>query len=165
MSQGNGDTPNYLTISQTEFRDGFDAIAPLILEEWPQLAAEDLTATEGDLDLVIDYIAANTEHTRTLVRHYLTELMQVGKWRETPKQKLEQDSESPPKIEDYITTTLDRTIQALEGRTEKLITKVQSEMIPEVNRKAKDNIGNSLLTALGIGFILGVLFGGSGRGR
>jgi len=156
------DTPNRPTISQTEFAERFGAIAPLILEEWPQLAAEDLAATEGNLELAIDYIAARTEHTRTLVRHYLAELYRVQQWRETRQHS---DTPGPSKLEDYILPTLDRTLKTLEGRTEKLITRFETEMLPEVNRKAKENVGSSLLTALGIGFILGVLFGGSGRGR
>jgi hypothetical protein len=156
------DTPNRPTISQTEFAERFGAIAPLILEEWPQLAAEDLAATEGNLELAIDYIAARTEHTRTLIRHYLTELSQLQRWRETRPNAHTSD---PSKLEDYILPTLDRTLKTLEGRTEKLITRFETEMLPEVNRKAKDHVGTSLLTALGIGFILGLLFGGSGRGR
>ncbi|MGC9525748.1 MAG: hypothetical protein ACP5D7_09445 [Limnospira sp.] len=158
------DTPNRPTLSQTEFADRFDAIIPLILEEWPQLATEDLAATEGNLELAIDYIVARTDHTRTLVRHYLAELSRVQRWRET-RQNSDSPNSDPSKLEDYILPTLDRTLKTLEGRTEKLLTRFETEMLPEVNRKAKENVGTSLLTALGIGFILGLLLGGSSRGR
>lgn len=56
------------------FQQKFDALTPLILNEYQQLDADTLAYTEGNLDLVVDYIAAQTDHTRTLVQHHLGEL-------------------------------------------------------------------------------------------
>jgi ElaB/YqjD/DUF883 family membrane-anchored ribosome-binding protein len=166
MESAPSETVGQPTAPQTEFTDRFDAIAPLILEEWPHLTAEELAATEGRLEAVIDYIALRTEHTRTLIRHHLAELAQIQRLRDK-NQSDESDFSNPEKyqLENYIFPTFDRALKTLEKRTENLIDRFEAELLPEANRKAKEHVGTSLLTALGIGFILGLLLGGSGRGR
>ena len=67
------DTP----MNQTQFHAAFPQLASALLEEWPALQAEPLSATQGDLDKVIGLIVETTGHTKTLVRRQLGEILQI----------------------------------------------------------------------------------------
>lgn len=152
------------TLSTTEFKEHFASLVPLILEEWPAVVRESLEATSGNLEQVVDQIAAQTDRTRTLVRRQLTELYTLAK-AEATQLKAEAErlaSESKSRLD---VAQLEPLLHKLEERTEKLFAQFEKEVLPEVTEKAKQNLGTSLLTALGIGFLLGLLFGGWGRGR
>jgi len=154
-----------LPLPPDQFKQHFAAIAPLILEEWSDLSQDSLLATAGELDPVVTYIASVTEQTRTLTRRQLRELYQLALAEKTPKHsgrlsKTLTELTGKP-ISD---TDLKDTVELLEQRTEKLIEQLKQEVLPELSQKVRNNVGGSLLTALGIGFILGLLLGGS-RGR
>ncbi len=161
------------SLAPEPFRQQFAAIAPLILSEWSGLDAEQLSQTNGDLEQVVDLVAAHTERTRTLIRRQLRELYQLAIADATDRapQPTLADSltGSVPRISQLVTDTLadadvQATIARLEERTEKLLAQFKREVMPELTDKVQKNVGGSLLTALGIGFVLGVLLGG-GRGR
>lgn len=152
------------TLSTTEFKEHFASLVPLIIEEWPAVVRESLEATSGNLEQVVDQIAAQTDRTRTLVRRQLTELYTLAK-AEATQLKAEATrlaSESKSRLD---VAQLEPLLHKLEERTEKLFAQFEKDVLPEVTEKAKQNLGTSLLTALGIGFLLGLLFGGWGRGR
>jgi hypothetical protein len=69
---------NHASISPDQFQASFSSVAPLILEEWKQLAGDRLAAIAGDLEQVVDYIAAETDRTRTLIHRQLQELYQLA---------------------------------------------------------------------------------------
>ncbi|MBF2077118.1 MAG: hypothetical protein IGR76_00990 [Synechococcales cyanobacterium T60_A2020_003] len=85
------------------FQQKFDALTPLILNKYQQLDADTLAYTEGNLDLVVDYIAAQTDHTRTLVQHHLGELYSglkktLKRWM-YPKNLKKLNPSTPPVLE------------------------------------------------------------------
>lgn len=153
------------SIDPDRFKANFEAIAPLILEEWPTISPDSLMATEGELDPVVDCIATATDRTRALIRQQLRELYHLAvvepvRPRRSPlSERLSQRLYSP-----LSESELKKTLDALEERTEELLKQFKKDVLPELNEKVRNNVGGSLLTALGIGFVLGLLMGGS-RGR
>jgi hypothetical protein len=147
------------------FKANFEAIAPLILEEWPSMSPESLMATEGELDQVVDHVSSVTDRTRLLVRQQLRELYQLSVIAPAPPPR-SRISERLTKLANGTLTDsdLNTTLTLLEERTEELLGQFKKELLPELNEKVRNNVGGSLLTALGVGFILGLLLGGN-RGR
>jgi hypothetical protein len=128
-------------------------LIPLLSEEWPQLQPEALLATGGDLEQLVTYIAAQTEHTRALTRHHLGELyslwlVKVAEPAPAPTDELKSHSQVNQLLED------------LEARTDHLLKEFRSELLPELEKKARSNLGTTLVITLGLGFILGLLAGG-----
>jgi hypothetical protein len=153
------------TVDPDRFKANFAAIAPLILEEWPTIAQENLMATAGEPEQVVDCIAMATDHTRALIRQQLRELYCLAVM-ETPQPRRSRLSERLSKLADSPLTESDlkQTLDLLEERTEELLQQFQKDVLPELNEKVRKNVGGSLLTALGMGFVLGLLMGGR-RGR
>lgn len=180
------DNSSTFLLSRDEFKAHFAAIVPLILEEWPDVPPTILHNSEGEFDRVVTCIALSTEHTRSLIRRQLRELYLLAVAQPSHRQpqldrgplqpqssgsdlpqrqssrlmeRLTQLTSHPPTDAD-----LKETIALLEERTEELLAQFKQEVLPDLKEKAKQNIGGSLITALGIGFIVGLIVGG-GRGR
>lgn len=161
-------------LSNDSFKHNLDELIPLIEAEWPSMDTEVIRAAEGDVDAVVDYIAAQTEHTRTLVRRQLAELNGLAIRdriaQETQTQPVANGNGSSAKSSTNgtngsgLSSEIDQILQVLERHTEDLVVQFKKDVLPEVGDRARSNIGTSLLTALGIGFVLGIILGG-GRGR
>jgi hypothetical protein len=143
---------NTITPLQDAFKHHFDAMVPLIIAEWPQLIKENLLATEGDLELAVAYISGETDRTQTLIRRQIRELSTLVEANGAALETADAAPSPPSSIE----TLLDD----LESRTEHLIQELKAEMLPELEQRARSNLGQSLLIALGIGFVLGLILGG-----
>lgn len=162
-------------LSDDSFKDNLNELIPLIEAEWPSMDTEVIRAAEGDVDAVVDYIAAQTEHTRTLVRRQLAELNSLA-----IRDRITKEAQVKPATNGSSTNSInstsngtngsglsseiDQILQVLERHTEDLVGQFKKDVLPEVSDRARSNIGTSLLTALGIGFLLGIIIGG-GRGR
>ncbi|MBO9999321.1 MAG: hypothetical protein J7641_10000 [Cyanobacteria bacterium SID2] len=142
------------TVASDGFREKFEVLVSMVLEEWPQVSREELLETEGELDRVVELVATRTEHTKQLVRRQLAEL-----------DRLCESPETEPEIDRNANLSVDEVLERLERRTEKLLDRVKAEVLPEVKVQTKRHPVTSLLTAMGIGFILGLLFAGGGRNR
>lgn len=149
----------------SRFQATFRTIAPLILAEWPTVKQDALEATAGQVDQVIDCIATATGHTHTLIRRQLGELYQMA--------IAPQSQAPPPRLSDRVTqllnepwgdTNLQEAIAHLETQTEKLLQQMKQEMLPDLQEQVQKHPLKSVLTAVGIGFVLGLLVGGR-RGR
>jgi hypothetical protein len=128
-------------------------LAPLLLEEWPQLQHDQVLATEGNLDDLIGYISTQTEHTRTLIRRHLGELysLRQAKVTQPPTARIDE-------LKSH--SQVNQLLEELETRTDRLIKEFRSELLPELEQKARSNLGTTLVITLGLGFILGLLAGG-----
>jgi hypothetical protein len=133
---------------QEAFQQNFQTLLPLILAEWPQLSQAKLLEAEGNLEHAVTTIADHTDHTRTLVRRQLSELATLA----TQKTDQIKSSKTYAKV--------DELVHDLEARTEDLMKEFKAEVLPELESQARSNLGTSLLITLGLGFILGLLFGG-----
>ncbi len=142
-----------VTPSQTTFRQHFEAMVPLLLAEWPQLIEANLLDTEGDLDLTVAYISGETDRTQTLIRRQIQELTTLVEAAAAPITSSNGAEPSPP-------SSIENLLDDLESRTEHLIQELKAEMLPELEQRARGNLGQSLLIALGIGFVLGLILGG-----
>jgi hypothetical protein len=157
--------PDSIMPSPAQFKEHFEGIAPLILEEWPEVAPESLRATEGELNQVIEYVATSTDHTRALIRFQLRELYQIVASEQSQSELSRLSQRLSQLANDHLSeSNLKDTVTRLEEQTEELLAQFKKDVLPELNKKVRNNVGGSLLTVLGIGFILGWLFGG-GRGR
>ena len=142
--------PNGATqVSADGFRAAFGRITPLIKEEWPGLDDQALAGTEGDLEKVVDLVAAHVERTRVAVRRQLGELHALAT----------RAPEGHKDLDGILSTV--RRLEALAADEAK---RVRAAMQPRVEAKVRENVWTSLFWALGIGFILGILFGGRRRG-
>lgn len=147
---------NTISPGHKTFSQHFDAMVPLVMAEWPQLIEENLLATEGDLDLAVAYISDETDRTQTLIRRQLKELaslVEPGDEAPIVPPSAPKDDVSPP-------SSIENLLDDLESRTEHLIQELKAEMLPELEQRARSNLGQSLLIALGIGFVLGLILGG-----
>lgn len=154
-----------LPVAPDTFKANFGAIAPLILEEWPSISHDNLMATEGEFDRVVDHVASVTDRTRLLVRQQLRELYQLAILPPAQPRRSRLSERLTQLANGALSDSeLNQTLTLLEERTEELLGQVKKEILPELNEKVRNNVGGSLLTALGVGFILGLLLGGS-RGR
>lgn len=179
------DNSSTFLLSPDEFKAHFAAIVPLILEEWPDVPPTILHSSDGEFDRVVTCIALSTEHTRTLIRRQLRELYLLAVTQASHRRPQANGRPLPPQtatpepsrpsshLMERLTqlashppaeANLKETIALLEERTEELLAQFKQDVLPDLKEKAKQNIGGSLLTALGIGFILGLIVGG-GRGR
>lgn len=160
MSQQNG----YVILPE-RFKAAFAAVSPLILAEWQQVSAEQLATTDGDLPRVVEYIAKTTEHTQTLVHRQLYELYQIALDEQRQAATTPITQAVSRLLQDQINDdSVKQTIAQLEAKTEALLQQFKQEMLPEVNQKLQKNPVSTLLAAVGIGFVLGLLLGGR-RGR
>ena len=134
-------------------------LIPLMLEEWPQLSGEALENIVDDPEATVIYIATHTEHTRTLVRRHLEELASLRHAEPEPEPEPETEVTQVDPAEP-LPSTIDQLLGELEDRTDQLIQDFKAEMLPELEKKARRNLGTSLLMALGFGVIVGLLLGG-----
>jgi ElaB/YqjD/DUF883 family membrane-anchored ribosome-binding protein len=149
MSEGNGVSTG---LSQESFAGAFDSLQSAILSEWPIVDGERLKETAGDLEKVIELVAEATEHTRTLVRKQLAELSTL----DGPKKK-----SSVSAAREKASDMLDR----LEKRTNELVKELRGTVLVNAKAKVRENVFVTIFAALGIGLLLGFLFGGMRRGR
>lgn len=171
-------------LSDESLQENWGELMPLIQAEWPNIDTDVIKAAEGDLAAIVDYIAAQTEHTRTLVRRQLAELNSLAIRdriateapiksatngnRIDPHTNASTDTGTDHKTSNGnssgLSSEIDQVLQVLERHTDDLLQQFKKDVLPEVSDRARSNIGTSLLTALGIGFLLGIIIGG-GRGR
>lgn len=149
MATGNGAGA---PISAETFKSSFGALEAAILAEWPAIEREALAATAGELDQVIDLVALKTEHTRTLVRRQIAELAQLCEGGEGPKAAAESKQ-----------SRAERLLEAWQKRTQDLAKELRENVLANAEKKVRENVLTSILVALGLGLVLGFLFGGLRR--
>lgn len=161
MTSPHPDSPQF----DEHFQANFAAIAPLILEEWVQVSAEQLAATQGNFQAVVDCIATITEHTHVLTRRQLHELYQIALDQHLKPKSFQVTERLIQFANQKLTESqLKTTVEHLESQTETLLQQLKQDLLPELNQKVQKHPVGSLLTAVGVGFVLGLLLGGR-RGR
>jgi hypothetical protein len=158
--------------SKTAFTSAFSRLAPAILSEWAEVDSAALAATGGELEKVVAVIAGATGHTKALLRRQLQELYYVvtmpplesaGGKRPRPAEAeaggfaaAASGAAAPP---------VDHLLEELERRTAQIMRELRGGFLGEARDRVKDNVFFSLLVAVGLGFIVGVLFTGFSRGK
>lgn len=126
----------------------FDTLRPLLLAEWPALDRAALDATGGDLDAVVALLVELTGQPAAELRQKVDDLVAVA-------------GDSRGRV---AAARLESALRRMEARANELRDRVKDDLVPEAEQKIKDNLLASLLIALGLGVILGLLMGGR-RGR
>lgn len=150
-------------MTKAAFHAVWSQIAPLILAEWEQIDEEALEKTEGDLDKVAALVAERAGRTRAMAKRLLFELYQVTVGTEPPPRtrasQRRQNGESP------LPESVETMVHELERRAAQVMRELRGGFLRQTTHRIHDNLIFSLLVTLGLGFIVGVLFTGSGRGR
>ena len=125
----------------------FERLVPALKAEWPELDADELMATSGELDALVELIVGTTGHTKTLVRRQVAELhglLQTG---------------------NPVLDRLEEMLGRLEGRARDL---ADHQLVDRGRELAEERVRanplQSVLWALVAGLVLGLLLGGR-RGR
>ncbi|MEI8258575.1 MAG: hypothetical protein WCJ30_23120, partial [Deltaproteobacteria bacterium] len=126
---------------------------PLVAKEWPALDGEALAKTDGDLERVVALVVQATAQSEPFVRGKLEELLALAS---RPANTNDSARARDPLIE---------LLERLEKKTTELASELRGSVLPTAREKVKDNLLVSLLVALGLGFILGVIFTMGGRRR
>lgn len=126
-------------------REHFQALLPLLQQEWPEIARERWEATRGSLEELVQLIASQTSHTRTVIRAQLLELVNhVGRIRENPK-------------------AWDEALHPLEERLDTLVDELRRDLGPRLKRGIRQQPLLSLSVAVLAGLVTGLLLGSSRR--
>ncbi len=136
------------------FQESFDKIRPLIREEWPGVAEDALAATGGDYDRVVTLIAAETEHTKTLVKRQLAEL------RDEAAKGAAANGNS---VKSAVDAKLQEVLQKLQDRSNEIAGYVKKQLVADAKAKVSENPLVTVLMAIGLGILLGFILRGSGR--
>ncbi|WP_025782334.1 hypothetical protein [Candidatus Synechococcus spongiarum] len=125
--------------------DHFQSLLPLLQQEWPEIARERWEATRGSLEELVQLIASQTSHTRTIIRAQLLELVDhLGRIRERPR-------------------TWEEALHPLEEQLDTLMEELRRDLAPRLKRKIRQQPLLSLSVAILAGFVTGLLLGGSRR--
>lgn len=126
-------------------REHFQALLPLLQQEWPEIAREHWEATRGSLAELVQLITSQTSQTRTVIRAQLLELVNhMERMRETPKE-------------------WDEVLRPLEERLDTLLNELRRDLRPRLKRSIQQQPLLSLSVAVLAGLVAGLLLGGSRR--
>jgi hypothetical protein len=159
------------------FSRSFSGLQPAILEEWDEVDEESLLATGGELDKVLALLAERTQRTKALLRRQLEELYFVVKEEEpaepgAPKTgpgrrhgQGQRQAERGAHGRRHGPEQYGELLKEFEERTAHIVKELRGNLFDGARGRVKENVFFSLLIALGLGFIVGVLFTGGGRGK
>ena len=154
-----------VVFNEADFTAHFDALKALIHEEWPQLDAGALDATDGDAAAVIQLGAEQTEHTRALGRSQLGELQHVLTLQGGGPRRLEK---AVKRLEEQVGQMRSRASNEWAPAARERVAGAKDKVVharDEVESKMHEHILISLLIAVGFGVVFGLLVGGFNRGR
>ena len=145
-----------IDVDKDAFKATFSEVSVYIREEWPEVEADALAATEGDFDEVVNLVALSTASTKTKVKKHVAELKKLADDLERLKTPAEPEQSATEKAKDLL--------NKLEARATELKDVAPQDLVKDAQKTIEQNVWVSLLIALGFGFILGLLIR-DGRGR
>jgi hypothetical protein len=145
---------------KAQFKESFAAVTPLMKEEWPDLDADALAATDGDLDQAVALLATHLESTKAAARRHISELVDLAAAQQAhrersngaakPSDSDDTQSKLPP-LDDVMAA-----IRRLELFATEEVKRVSTEVVPAARAQAQKSMWTSLLIALGLGLFLGM---------
>ena len=138
--------PAPFQLSEEAFRRSFAEMRPLIRKEWPQVDDASLDATGGDLGGVVELISKKTDQTPEKVRKQLAELSEIAE-----------------NAGNNIEKRLNVIIENLEAKSKQLMGNIRNDVLPQAEATVRENLWASILVAMGLGLVLGLVVGLSGR--
>ena len=134
------------------FTDAFPEVKPLICAEWPDVDSTAIDQTDGDYGKVVELVCAATEQEQELVERQLAELQQVA-------------SDEEPVPAGAKGRPVHEAMRSMQGKMNEVAHYVRQQMLDDAKSKARENFLVTLLLAIGLGFVLGIIVRGFGRGR
>lgn len=142
----------------------------LVANEWPDIDADALAATEGELDRVVALVAKTADRTKVWARSRLEEIYEAARAESGRNGKSngvasegETDKSKRPRTEQVDELLV--AIKRFEGFALEEAKKMSGKMIPAAEEKAKKNLWLSLALALGLGFFFGLWLRGGRSSR
>jgi hypothetical protein len=157
------------------FQEAFGDLRSLILEEWPELDADELDTTEGALDRVVVLVAGVSGRTKAMSRRLLAELVEVSALDAAPR-----PTPAPPRrpappparpmaraarTEPSVSEPVESLVTSLEAHLEALTREVKRDVAPLAADTAREHLGLVLLLTAGIAFAVGLFLGALGYPR
>lgn len=179
MTKTEDSTP-HAPMTRAQFHSTFGQLASVLLEEWPQLEADTLSGTSGELEKVVALIVDKTGHTKTLIRRQLEELYRVvtapieTKTSTARSAAFAQEAHAAASSVSHAAQEALHTAEDILLQLEKKVghlfrelqaRKLHSGVLAKTASSIREHWFLSLLSALGLGFISGILFGGLTRGK
>jgi hypothetical protein len=130
---------------------GFAELRPLILAEWPKVAEDALDETEGDHAKIVELVVASGDFEGELVERQLAELAELAR--------------EDGKAADGGDRPVQEVARSLQTKMNEVASYVRGQMLADARGKARENFLVTLLLAIGLGFVLGIIVRGFGRGR
>lgn len=137
------------------FAEAFSSVKPLICAEWPKVDPKALDKTKGNWAKVVDLVVAATDQKQDLVERQLGELQQVAA-EDTPPAADAAETKGRP---------MQEAMRSMQTKMNEVAEYVRRQMLDDAKTKARENFLVTLLLAIGLGFILGIIVRGFGRGR
>jgi len=144
------------------FAKAFPGLQPLICAEWAEVDAKALEATEGDYEKVVALVSSATEHSKTLVKRHLAELLQVASEDAAKPAAGSTPSESAVGAAQR---SLQEALRVLQAKANEVADYVRNQALTDAKTKVEQHPLVTLLMAVGLGLILGFLLRGLGRDR
>lgn len=131
----------------------FAELKPLIMAEWPKVAEDALDETHGDRDAIVEVVVASAEVAREVAERQVDELRQLA--RDEPSAAAGDGAARP----------VQEVARSLQAKMNEVASYVRGQMLEDARGKARENFLVTLLLAIGLGFVLGIIVRGFGRGR
>jgi hypothetical protein len=145
------------------FAQAFSILQPLICAEWPEVDPKALEDTGGDYDQVVALVAKATEHSKTMVKRQLNELQDIATEEPKAEPKTEAESSTEGAIGSAQRKLMD-ALQVLQDKANELTNYMRKNALADAKTKAEQNPLVTLLIAIGLGFLIGFVIRGLGRG-
>lgn len=150
--------------SEDAFRGNFREVSRLVVQEWPEVDAEALAATEGDPHDVLSVVVEATGHTKVLVRKHLAEIAEVaGVESAGLEARLVRLLHFLEDTADPVGKEAQRIAGQVRDQGERVGKRVAGS-VQDAGDTVKENLWVSLLAALGLGMLAGLVLGLT-RGR
>lgn len=137
------------------FSKSFPSVKPLISAEWPAVDEAALDATGGDYQEVVDLVVRQTEQDPELVERQLAELQQVAA----------EEAPAPSGTAEKTQRPMHEALRTMQSKMNEVADYVRKQLVDDARTRARDNFLVTLLMAIGLGFIVGFVLRGLGRGR
>lgn len=137
------------------FQRDFEKLKPLIAGEWPEVEPAALAATAGDLEAVIRLVGDAVGKTRTQIRRLMTELVS-----EEAAAASDATADRKSNVGDRLDDEFERVkkvVERLEARSKHLVDYAKTDLKKDARETVEQNLLLSLIVAVGLGFLLGIL--------
>lgn len=171
---------NHAPMNRTQFHSAFPQLSSALLEEWPQIEAEALSATQGELDKVVGLIVEKTGHTKTLARRQLEELYRIvtapsegGSFSATARgaasvfaHDARAAAATVSEAAHEALSSVEEVLARFEKKTSKMLRDLHlNQVVTHTGERIREHWLATLLVSLGLGFIVAAVVTGLTRGK